>query len=166
MANPVKSLIPGPLGDTFRKCMICGREAGDVTYFRMWVECDENDKPKPYAILLTCKGHDCYEVIDRHDWLYCGIPWSTGKPGHIILLCEDCPHRAGSTCNHPDLTANGGEGLSVYASTAPPAGVMVSYHTDDGLLASRQVPYPFTMCSGLPTDHPRYRAPQKRSKTP
>ena len=31
----------------------------------------------------------------------------------MVPLCMDCPHRDGLMCRHPDLKANGGEGLEI-----------------------------------------------------
>lgn len=149
-----------PLGDSFRKCQLCGFESHDICEFRFWNECDENDKREPYNILITCKSRECFQKIEQHERLYVELAWGNGEPGHFSLLCGRCPHRDGFRCTHPRLKANGGEGLTLMMDTHPVNRAFVCYHTDEneyGLTCRRPKP-PFTRCAGLPEDDYRHCA--------
>jgi hypothetical protein len=145
--------------DTFCRCQLCGYEKNDICEFRFWRECDENDKPEPYRILITCRKSTCYETIGAHPRLYRELQWSTGQPGHFSLICGECPHREGTRCIHPKLHANGGEGLTVYRDNS--LAFTVCYHNEadpSGGLSCAHHGGPMTACEGLPEDHYRYRA--------
>jgi len=114
--------------DRFRRCQLCGYTGDQITDFQMWWECDEQDKPEPYSILVTCRSKQCGAVIDQHPRGYRAIPWGQGKPGHLILLCGKCRYRNGSHCTHPDLKVNGGAGLQLHQGGLPK--VTVCYHSD------------------------------------
>lgn len=149
-----------PLGnDTFKRCQLCGHESDDICEFRFWRECDENDEPEPYNILITCRKQECFRQIEEHKRLYIEMVWGTGQPGHLSLLCGDCSHRKGTRCTHPDLKANGGEGLELAMSGDPVNNAFICYHNPDdetgfGMTCRQPIP-PFIRCAGLPPDHPR-----------
>lgn len=148
--------------ERFTRCQLCGFESNDICEFKFWQECDENDKPEPHNILITCRKHECFQEIDKHERLYILLPWSRGQPGHLSLLCDDCSYRDGTHCTHPNLKANGGEGLSVAMSGDPVSNAFVCYHDEmgEGLRCSRPAP-PFIKCEGLPEDHPRHYKPKE-----
>lgn len=148
---------PYPLTN-FCKCQICGYEKDDICEFRMYLECDEQDKPEPYNILITCKSDECFSVIEKHERLYFSPAWGTGAPGYFMLLCSDCPHRKGGYCTHPDLKSNGGEGLLLHMAGDPIFQANICYHDADseyGLKCS-SLKAPFTGCAGLPPDDPNH----------
>ena len=142
---------------TFKRCQLCGFTDTDICEFRLWRECDDDDKPEPYSILVTCRSESCLQTIVNHERLYSQISWGMGHPGHLVLLCGDCNYREGGRCTHPDLTVNGGSGLDLaYESMIP--GAIVCYHDDSAEYGLRcgPLPRPFTRCAGLPPDHPRH----------
>jgi len=100
--------------ETFKRCQLCGHNSTDICDFWLWTECDEEDKPMPGTLLITCRQEVCSQVIEKHERLYIQEPWSAAYPGAFILICGDCPYRAGGSCTHPNLKANGGEGLQVW----------------------------------------------------
>lgn len=114
----------------FKKCQLCGFEDDDICEFRLWVECDELDKPEPRNILVVCRHEGCRKRIDEHPRLYCEVPWGKGLPGYFVLICGDCKHRVGFGCKHPHLKANGGEGLEVFINN--PIGVRAHLCFHDG----------------------------------
>lgn len=143
--------------DTFKRCQICGYTSDEIVGFRFWRECDDNDKPEPYSILITCKSSECDLIIDQHPRLYIELTWGTGLPGHLSLLCGDCTHREGARCTHPDLGANGGEGLMLVIDKS--LAFMVCYHDENNEMGGlRCQPHkgPFMKCAGLPEDHLRH----------
>lgn len=101
---------------TFKRCQLCGFEGTDICEFRMWNECDDSDKAEPGNVIIVCRQKACGDVIDKHPRLYRQVPWGAGGPGMFMLLCGDCEYRDGSKCRHPNLKANGGEGLEVKLS--------------------------------------------------
>jgi len=143
------------LPTTFKRCQLCGYTSDDICEFRLWCECDENDKPEPYNILIACKSDDCFQIIKEHERLYFELSWSTGEPGHFILLCGDCPHRDGTHCTHPDLKINGGNGLLLHRAGDPIFRANICYHDDNAEygLKCGKLKAPFVGCAGLPSDH-------------
>lgn len=138
---------------TFNSCQLCGFTSDDICEFYMWQECDEQDQPEPYNVLVVCRQDACQAIVDRHPRAYRLVPWGQGKPGHLMLLCGPCAWRDGARCTHPDLKANGGEGLQLYKSGALPK-VTVCYHDDtreDGGLRCDPdgFPNPFSKCDGF-----------------
>lgn len=133
--------------DTFNRCQLCGFASYDICVFRMWTECDDADQPEPGNILIACKKGACAQRIHDHARLYIEVPWGRGDPGHMMLLCGDCPSRNGSNCTHPKRKTNGGPGLAarVYPST-----VDVWLTTTDGC-RHVQAPQPVVACEGHPT---------------
>lgn len=142
---------------TFKRCQICGYESDDICEFRLWYECDNEDKPEPYNILIACQKDTCFQVIKNHPRLYFEPAWSTGEPGHLMLLCSDCPHRREARCTHPNLRINGGEGLILHRAGDLIYKAYICYHDDttkdDGLKCG-QLKAPFVGCAGLPQNHP------------
>lgn len=135
--------------DIFNRCQLCGFEDDDICEFTMWQECDEQDQPEPYNVLVACRK--CYRVIDQHERGYREVPWGQGDPGYLMLLCSDCTLRDGSRCTHPNLKANGGAGLLLHKNQRP--GVTVCFHDDSkegGLRCSHEgFPAPFVRCEGF-----------------
>ena len=137
---------------TFERCQLCGYASDDICEFYMWQECDEQDQLEPYNVLVVCRQPACQAKVDQHPRLYRLVPWGQGQPGHFILLCGPCAFREGTHCTHPDLKANGGEGLQLYKSGSLPK-VVVCYHDDtkegDGLRCDHEgFPNPFIKCDG------------------
>jgi len=149
--------------ETFTRCQLCGYEGDDICEFSFWKECDEHDEPEPYNVLITCKQDACSQKIEQHERLYIQLAWGNGDPGHLILLCGDCPHRSVVHCTHPDLKDNGGNGLLLAMANDPINRAVVCYHTDDneyGLKCCRPKP-PFIACAGLPEGHYRHFVEEK-----
>lgn len=129
----------------FKQCQLCGAQKSDICEFIMWWECDEKDNVVPDDILITCKGKNCRKVIDDHERLYVEIPWSRGGPGKFILLCGECVYRNGTSCTHPSLKANGGNGLRVEFARLPTVRVCTSH----GVSCFPLFPSPINKCDGL-----------------
>lgn len=110
---------PFALGNTFLQCQLCGIRHDDICHFYLWYECDENEKQETDKILITCRGDKCREIIDQHERLYYMPSWSRGAPGGFILTCGGCEYREGGKCTHPNLKANGGDGLLVHMADLP-----------------------------------------------
>jgi hypothetical protein len=113
----------------------------------MWWECREDDSIDPEKILVTCRSKACEKVINDHERLYREIPWGRGGPGKFMLLCGNCMNREGTQCTHPNLKANGGNGLKVTYSALPK--VMVCFHEYTGLGCTPLFPDPANRCEGL-----------------
>lgn len=138
--------------DTFNRCQLCGHASDDICEFRMWQECDDQDQPEPYNMLVLCRSKKCRTMLNQHERLYREMPWGRGQPGHLMLLCGGCGFRNGTRCTHPDLKINGGEGLTLYKDGLP--GTIVCYHDDtkpDGGLRCdfEGFPSPFSKCDGF-----------------
>lgn len=155
--------------DTFTRCQLCGHESRDICEFRFWQECDENDKPEPYNILIVCVSNaECSTLLKEHPRLYVELPWSRGQPGHLSLLCGECSCREGVRCTHPDLKANGGEGLDLAMAGDLMYRAIVCFHDENdetGELRCRKLQPPFVECTGLPANHPRYLEIKKSQDT-
>jgi hypothetical protein len=132
---------------TFKRCQLCGSEKSDIVEFTMWWECDENDEIDPEKILVTCRSEACGKTIDDHERLYREISWGRGGPGKFMLLCGNCINREGTRCTHPNLRANGGNGLKVTLSNLPKA--IVCFHENSKLGCVPMFPDPATRCEGL-----------------
>ena len=98
--------------NAFKVCAFCGRSGGDICDYTMWQKTDANDKPVDDYV-ISCCDQACRDKIDADPMLFIEVQWSLGGPGRFMLLCGDCPHRAGFVCKHHDLRANGGSGLEV-----------------------------------------------------
>lgn len=103
--------------NTFKQCEFCKAEADDICHFRMWQKTDAEDRPID-DYLIACR--DCDSRIEEDSALFIEVPWGSGGPGKFMLVCGDCPHRDKFSCKHPDLKANGGEGLQVNFSAMTP----------------------------------------------
>lgn len=147
-----------PIGNTFKKCQLCGYESDDICEFWLWNECDEQDQEELYNILVTCRKDECLKQIDEHERLYAQLDWSSGYPGHLSLLCGECPHRDGFKCSHPSLRANGGEGLTLMVANDAISRAIVCTHSDESEsgLQCHMAPPRYVKCSGLPEGHPRH----------
>ncbi len=99
--------------DTFHMCQLCGHTSSDICEFRMHYECDDQDRPEKDKIIVACRRPQCWEKIEKHPRLYVEVAWGRGEPGHFIFTCGSCKFREGARCTHPNLKANGGEGLQV-----------------------------------------------------
>jgi len=133
--------------DNFNRCQLCGYESSDICEFRMYQECDENDKPEPYNVLIVCRQNSCRKAIENSPTLYMEVPWGKGAPGHFMLLCGNCPFRKNTECSHPDLKLNGGNGLEVKMHNSP----MVHVCFSNGSYSNDIYPSPMTWCAGNPT---------------
>lgn len=162
MANPrltdeLKFRTPA---GTFHQCQLCGYENTDICSFLMWVECDDRDKPEPGNVFILCRPEtnpECQKRLNDHPRLYHLVPWGQGGPGHFMLLCGDCPHREGTGCKHPNLKANGGDGLLVNFAQSLMANVTVCFHDENGDHHCQPglFPTPASACEGHPTEKPR-----------
>lgn len=83
--------------------------------------------------------------MEKHPRLYREVPWGQGGPGRFILLCGGCPFRKDWNCTHPNLKANGGNGLEVRMSNLPKVHVCFSNGT-----GGQVFPNPATYCAGHP----------------
>lgn len=119
--------------DTFKRCQLCGftSKFNDICEFRMWAECDEQDRPEPNNILILCKSKKCRKILDEHPRLYREVPWGAGGPGKFMLTCGDCKFRDKGTCTSPMLATNGGPGMEVRFARGLPV-VHVSYSNGTG----------------------------------
>jgi hypothetical protein len=130
--------------ETFRRCQLCGHASQDIVEFTMWRECDDKDEPEPGSIIILCKGTACMKALNDHPRLYVEVPWGRGGPGQFMLLCGDCPSRKGSSCQHPNLKANGGQGLEVKMHH----GMAVQVCFSDGTGTRHGWPSPAVWCVG------------------
>lgn len=104
-------------------CQACGavetpilpRTLGVGKLHQRWREHDANDAPTRTIVILcpTCADR----LIEKHPRLYSHIERMAPLPG-CMTLCIDCPNRNGTGCTHPDLTANGGNGLTIIGPKA------------------------------------------------
>jgi hypothetical protein len=137
--------------DGFRRCQLCGHEAKDATEFRMWYECDEQDKAETDKVVVLCRQDACNKVMQDHPRLYRPVPWGAGAPGHLFFLCGACKHRKGTTCSHPGLKANGGEGLLITISGLFAGSMHVCGYddeTEEVTNMTHAMPRPATECAG------------------
>jgi hypothetical protein len=113
-ATPLTALRPVPLDP--RTCSVCGLSVDpDDLPCEAWREHDENDRPIQGNSALVFLGPGaahaaCRAVLDKHPRLYAR---DAGWPGAFPTLCGPCVHRDGLACRHPDLFANGGNGLHI-----------------------------------------------------
>ena len=128
----------------FKRCQLCSHTSDDICAFRMWYECDENDKTDPNNVIVTCRQKACMKTINDAPRLYIEVPWGFGGAGKFMLLCGDCKYRNEFSCKHPNLTANGGKGLEV--KLAKTLDVRVCFH--DGTSATNLFPQPAVECAG------------------
>ncbi len=102
--------------DAIAFCTVCARAVDPADLpSAVWREHDEADRPIPgrEALIFLGAGRDhakCRRELDAHPRLYAE---EEGRPGYFPELCGPCKHRDGLACRHPDLKANGGEGLGV-----------------------------------------------------
>lgn len=108
----------GPI-ETFKRCQLCAYESDDICEFWQWIECNDTDEPTD-KILITCRRSRCMKEISDHPRLYIQMEWGKGKPGQFMLLCGDCKFRNDSSCTHPDLKSNGGQGLEIRFQSVMP----------------------------------------------
>ena len=117
MTKPLSKALLGPIHPGF--CQSCGtRGRLDPPYgegpnglaLEAWRECDSRDKPTDTIVVLCkkCSKH----LIEPHELLYVYLRPFEPRPGSMPT-CIDCIHRENLRCKHPDLTANGGEGLGL-----------------------------------------------------
>ena len=112
---------------SFTRCWICGHESNDICEFRMWQECDEQDKPEG-SFIIACRSKACNRFIDKHPRLYVGVMWAGNTPGRLMLVCSDCEKRQGFECTDPRARTNGGDGLSCRV-THPLTGIVCTEHS-------------------------------------
>jgi hypothetical protein len=155
---------PYPLpANTFMQCMLCGFTAHpgrepDICEFVFYYEGNDSalpGKPRPSdytpstsAILVTCRGSGCDDLVGRHPRLYQRAPWSRARPGAFSLTCGNCPARVGTHCKHPDAIFNGGKGLSATQANLPIMNIMICGPQGCGTLWGGQPP--IVSCSGNP----------------
>lgn len=115
-AVPLTTIARGLGVDPLFVCGVCGLTVDPADLpLTVWREHDERDKPiaGTGAIVFLGAGTAhaaCKKRLDDHPRLYAE---EAGAPGHFPGLCESCTNRRGLACSHPDLKANGGEGLRV-----------------------------------------------------
>lgn len=97
--------LTGPRDPRF--CTSCGSDRAPLT---PWREHDPHDQPIPVVILLcaVCSR----QLIEPHARLYRALQPNEPWPG-CMALCLECTRRNGLRCTHPDLVANGGNGLAI-----------------------------------------------------
>ena len=83
-----------PLSDP-RECAQCG----SVKELSVWQEHDTADNPKCAAA-----------IIDPHPLFYHRLQPNEPAPG-VMPICQNCAHRAGSKCWHPQGLLRGGPGV-------------------------------------------------------
>lgn len=88
-----------------RKCQVCAK---DYDVYR-WQEHDEHDQPENIIVVLCDR---CAYVVKPHPRLYRQLDTWEPFPGSNTM-CHDCRLREATRCTHPDLKANGGEGLTL-----------------------------------------------------
>ena len=117
------ALAPVPLGD--KRPAVTGGQCGACHAQPPYHEatCERRTAPHDLApsevalavaldgLVVVCDSKACQKIIEEHPRLYARD--SLGAPGHFPELCGDCRYRKGWSCTHPDLKANGGQGLSV-----------------------------------------------------
>ena len=110
--TPLSKLRPELRADPLAHCHFCGGSERTHSLL-LWREHDEQDKPIQGldGLVVVCDSKACQKIIEEHPRLYARD--SLGAPGHFPELCGDCRYRKGWSCTHPDLKANGGQGLSV-----------------------------------------------------
>jgi hypothetical protein len=96
--------LDGPRTPTV--CQSCGSNNGMV----VWQECDDADKPQ--SIYVPLCGTCSTLLIEPHPRLYRATDHWEPRPG-AMPLCIICKNRDGNRCTHPDLKANGGQGLKL-----------------------------------------------------
>jgi len=144
----------------FNQCQICGYTENEITSFRIWEECDDQDKPIPGSYLFTCKDKKCLKVIQDSETLYREVPWGTCSPGALILLCGPCTYRKAFECQHPHLKKNGGKGLLIHlANDAYHSALICYYDEETGEHHCRNPHRPAIGCEGLPEDNSRSAKP-------
>jgi hypothetical protein len=97
--------LPGPRAP--RICQACATEASPP---RWWEECDERDQPTGVLVILCPQCSN--RLVEKHPRLYRRIDWPSPRPG-AMEICVACTFRRELACQHPDLKANGGPGLSI-----------------------------------------------------
>jgi len=93
------------------KCQSCGLPCTEENHtLQRWRECDEWDKPTAVIVVLcrTCSDR----LVEPHPRLYVAIERYAPAPG-CMALCIACRFREQLRCTHPDLAANGGQGLRI-----------------------------------------------------
>lgn len=102
------------------KCQNCGRGgAWDVSISAgspdppcdviRWQEHDDHDQCENVIVVLCGK---CSKMIKPHPRLYRRLQAWEPFPGSNTI-CVSCRFRDGTSCTHPDLKANGGNGLEL-----------------------------------------------------
>ena len=132
--------------DTFLRCQLCGKLHPHICELDMWQECDEDDELEDKWIIL-CREGDCHKRLQDHDRLYHKVPWSMGGPGRFMLVCGNCDHRDEFDCKHPNLKANGGDGLEVMISRPLGTGWICG---GDGCKRIENLHGPANACEGNP----------------
>lgn len=88
------------------RCQACGWDC-DLS---RWREHDEADRKTATIVVLCLKCSRT--LIEPHPRLYARLDDNEPLPGSMYL-CQDCLLRSGLRCDHPDLRANGGTGLTI-----------------------------------------------------
>ncbi len=135
------SRLPSAGRDPLHRCDVCGNPCEDL---RAWRECDERDAPTLVLVFVGEDHVDCRKALDKHPRLY---REETGAPGHFPALCGPCVHRRGLGCGHPDLKANGGQGLRVDL-TDPMRGIVCMLGRDGPI----RIPRRAMRCAGRDTE--------------
>jgi hypothetical protein len=140
----LSEMLTGPKSPT--SCQSCGLQLliDDGDQFARWMEHDEQDRPEPIAVVLCKKCSDM--LIEPHPRLYREMDEHEPLPG-CMPICVNCPYRDGTRCTHPDLIANGGQGLKVTMPKPTTFHVLASPRSKSGWVTTYHGPV--SGCAGL-----------------
>lgn len=95
-------------------CQGCGVTADptDGIALRVYLECDEWDRPTAPAVLVVLCPECDARHIDAHPRLYKRLDPSAPNLG-VMGLCMACDHRDGVRCTNSLSKGNGGPGMEV-----------------------------------------------------
>ena len=90
--------------DDPERCKACGAW-GNVS---RWQE--HNDADGPTRVVVVLCGDCSARIIEKHPRLYRELDVHEPWPG-CMEICQDCRHRKGTKCSHPEAKWNGGRGV-------------------------------------------------------
>lgn len=109
-------------------CQACGITAllDESVDLQAWQEHDEQDRREPIIVMLCAAC--AKKLIKKHPRLYRHLGVFEPFPG-CMPICVACVYRDQLDCGHPDLKANGGDGL-VLRYSEPDEAIMCGPHCD------------------------------------